>query len=191
MFINILVLGWFPLPTLFTNPNFLPRKHTTRLIRKRARKRVARVEGTAGVVEKQLVEEAKQRGEAVSSANVLTQKQLKNMRSYIRASGLPSRDERHNIHALYHECFLQQSQDFLTIRLILATPKQLSLLAEHGRVVLIDTTFNISSQKLHLTTLLVFVRGWPVPAAWFLSNKQTAKEYRYLSFHAQSISFLN
>ncbi len=79
---------------------------------------------------------------------------------------------------MFRESFLLQAQDFPTIRFILATPKQLALLADHGHIVLLDTTFGISAHKLLLTTIMVFVQGWPVPAGWLLSDKQTAQEYR-------------
>lgn len=73
------------------------------------------------------------------------------------------------------------------MRIVLASPKGLDLLAQHGQLAVIDTSFELSELGLALATILVHAGGVLVPAAWFVTDVLSSPNLewflRYVQVH--------
>ena len=68
---------------------------------------------------------------------------------------------------------------------MLAAPKGLEVLAQHGQLAVIDTSFELTELGLVLVTVLVHVAGVLVPASWFVTDMLSAPNLEWFLRYVQ------
>lgn len=80
-----------------------------------------------------------------------------------------------------HRDFVLKLELHPSVRIVLAAREGLELLQNpnYSNMIMVDGTFNIAESGLVLTTVLLNINGLHIPAAWLLSNSQTAEDYTF------------
>ncbi len=71
---------------------------------------------------------------------------------------------------------------------MLASPKALDLLAQHGGVSVIDVSFELTELGFYLTSILVVVAGILVPVTWFITDTLTVPNFEWFLGYTRNLA---